>query len=73
MRALHAILSFVLAGVSAANGDEGGQVPEVDFLEYLGSWQAEDEEWVLAAGWESDDVRSEADAQPEPEEKQRDE
>ena len=28
--------------------------PDVAFLEYLGSWQADDDEWVLIAQWDKD-------------------
>jgi hypothetical protein len=63
------------AGLASMAGaaDEPG-APELDFLEYLGSWQAEDEEWVIEAGWEEDeevappaDGRQEAEAEAEPE------
>jgi hypothetical protein len=30
-------------------------VPDPEFLEYLGSWQADDDEWLLIAEWEKDD------------------
>ena len=46
-------------------------MPEVDFLEYLGSWQAEDEEWVIEAGWEAaeedEDIAPPQDSKQEPE------
>jgi hypothetical protein len=31
-----------------------GDAPELDFLEYLGSWQADDDEWLAIAEWEKD-------------------
>jgi hypothetical protein len=43
--------------------------PELDFLEYLGSWQAEDEEWEIAAEWEKEPV-PEPERKPEPEAKE---
>ena len=28
--------------------------PDLAFLEYLGSWQADDDEWVLITQWDKD-------------------
>jgi hypothetical protein len=43
-----AIGVFALAAPQAQESD----VPDLDFLEYLGSWQAEDDEWLAIAEWE---------------------
>lgn len=32
---------------------QDGEMPQLDFLEYLGSWQAEDEEWFVEVEIES--------------------
>jgi hypothetical protein len=34
--------------------DDSEPAPDVDFLEYLGSWQADDDEWWEIAEWEKD-------------------
>ncbi len=34
--------------------DDADAVPDMEFLEYLGSWEESDEEWILFAG--EDDV-----------------
>ena len=61
----------VAAGlVSTVRAAEEPAEPELDFLEYLGSWQADDEEWVIEAGWEDEDEIEQAvppaDGKPEP-------
>jgi hypothetical protein len=34
--------------------DNSGPAPDLDFLEYLGSWQADDDEWWEIAEWDKD-------------------
>lgn len=34
--------------------------PDLAFLEYLGSWQADDDEWLLIAEWHEDEARDAA-------------
>jgi hypothetical protein len=72
MRTLTAIVGIALAGTggSPAHADELDDTPELDFLEYLGSWQAEDDEWIISAEWEPD-TGTESHGKPEPERKQR--
>ena len=55
-------LKFVLAcslcafaGFTAANDEE---LPDVDFLEYLGSWDESDEDWQVVS--KADEIRREA-------------
>jgi len=71
MRRLAAMLGAAVGLVGTARAAEEPVVPEVDFLEYLGSWQAEDEEWVVEAGWEAaeedEDVAPPQDSKQEPE------
>jgi hypothetical protein len=70
---LLAMLGAAAGLASTAGAADEPAAPELDFLEYLGSWQAEDEEWVIEAGWEEDeevappDGKQEAEAEPEPE------
>ena len=35
---------FISAGVTAAEDEE---MPDMDFLEYLGSWEESDEDWLI--------------------------
>lgn len=35
-------------------GAQQTDAPDLAFLEYLGSWQADDDEWVLIAQWDKD-------------------
>lgn len=61
-------LFMVASGVAQAADDE---VPEMEFLEYLGMWEESDEEWLLFEK-DADRVASESDeridAEPEGEE-----
>jgi hypothetical protein len=74
MRRLLAMLGAAAGLASTASAADEPAAPELDFLEYLGSWQAEDEEWVIEAGWEEGeevppppDGKQEAEAEAEPE------
>ena len=45
--ALQIVVAFGLCtygGVAAADDEE---MPEIDFLEYLGSWEESDEDWLI--------------------------
>jgi len=61
MNALKAVCGrvwLILAVWSAAAAQETQEVqetedPGLDFLEYLGSWQEEDEEWLIVAEWDN--------------------
>ena len=66
---LLALLGVAAGLVSTARAAEEPAEPELDLLEYLGSWQADDEEWVIEAGWEdeAEEAVSPADGKPEPE------
>lgn len=70
MRRLRAMLGIAAASLAAlvVRAEEAAE-PEVDFLEYLGSWQADDDEWEIAAEWEKEPP-SEAEGKPEPETKE---
>ena len=43
-----------LAGVHAQEADEEQPGPDLDFLEYLGTWAEEDDEWLAIEEWERD-------------------
>lgn len=53
---------LVLSGLANANDDE---LPEMEFLEYLGMWQESDEEWLVFED-ETDRVASESDERIDP-------
>ncbi len=53
---------FGCSGIVAAD-DDG--MPDMDFLEYLGSWEESDEDWVLLAAAAVEQVASE-DKQTDP-------
>jgi len=36
--------------VTAVAQDDDGAPPALDFLEYLGSWESSDEDWLVVAG-----------------------
>ena len=56
------LLPFAIAGIAvgpAKGADTEG--PDSDFLEYLGSWEEGDEDWLAVAEWEEQRVnRNEA-------------
>jgi hypothetical protein len=70
-----------LAGAHAQQGEsDRGQergpgraqeAPDLDFLEYLGAWAEEDDEWLAIETWEKE-LREEADEAPEESEDERD-
>jgi len=70
--------AFCLApGARAQEADEGAG-PDLDFLEYLGAWQAEDDEWLVIEEWHKDngaaeDGRGKDDGEGEKPERQRNE
>lgn len=53
-----ALSGFWLAWKVAA---QQADAPDLAFLEYLGSWQAGDDEWVAIAEWDKDHPRKSAD------------
>jgi hypothetical protein len=62
-----------LASVADAQQTDLGDAPDLDFLEYLGTWQAEDDEWLAIEQWhnnrgrDSDRAREDGEvAEPEP-------
>jgi hypothetical protein len=39
-----------------AQETEQAPAPELDFLEYLGAWVAEDDEWLVIEEWQKDNA-----------------
>lgn len=52
-----------LPGAHAQEADEA-TAPDLDFLEYLGTWAEDDDEWLAIEEWTNDDsAKPEADSQ----------
>jgi hypothetical protein len=63
-----------LAGAHAQETErerEEGPAPDLDFLEYLGTWAEEDDEWLALETWEKDNAED-ADEDPKGPESERD-
>jgi hypothetical protein len=60
---------WLAAAHAQAPAPERGQdpAPDLDFLEYLGTWAEEDDEWLAIETWQRD-VGGDADENEEPEE-----
>lgn len=70
MWASRALLSGVLllgAGLAIA-GEEDEDSPDMEFLEYLGSWEELDEEWLMFEGPVTAELDERSDPAPEGEE-----
>ena len=46
-------LGWWLTSVQAQEAEQGPE-PDLDFLEYLGAWAEEDDEWLAIEEWEKD-------------------
>ena len=55
-------------GMGVAAADDEQPVPEVEFLEYLGTWEESDEDWLLHDIEETEDTDERSDPAPEGEE-----
>lgn len=53
--AAFAIAAAATLTASVACADDDAEELDVEFLEYLGSWEAGDDEWVIAERWREDD------------------
>ncbi len=60
--ALLALGCWWLAGADAQQAEPEVPGPDLDFLEYLGAWAEEDDEWLAIEEWEKDQA-----AQPDSE------
>jgi hypothetical protein len=58
--ALLALGCWWLTGAAAQQAEPEAPGPDLDFLEYLGAWAEEDDEWLAIEEWEKDEP-----AQPE--------
>jgi hypothetical protein len=69
MKPLCRLIVALVAGVWTAGvqaDEQEDEIPDLEFLEYLGSWQESDEEWLIVSEWEEDRVPR-ADGRPEAE------
>lgn len=46
---LRIVVACGLLGASGGVGAEDDELPDVEFLEYLGSWDESDEDWLLVS------------------------
>ena len=53
MKRSRLVLLWAMAGVAAPAAAQEDE-PDLSFLEYLGSWQESDEEWLVVAGMEEE-------------------
>jgi len=65
-----AAAALVIAALQAAAADRAEEAPDAAFLEYLGSWEEDDEDWVALAGTAAEDAERRA-AQGEQDEENR--
>jgi hypothetical protein len=54
LRTFWALGGLALAHGAQAQAQDGDPGPDLDFLEYLGTWQAEDDEWLAIEEWDRD-------------------
>ena len=55
--ALLALGCWWLARRASAGRRAGAGAPDLDFLEYLGAWAEEDDEWLAIEEWQKDNSR----------------
>lgn len=48
-QALRVVLACCLFGLGSSASASDDELPEVEFLEYLGSWDESDEDWLLVS------------------------
>ena len=59
------VCGLLLCGAGYAAEDD---VPELDFLEYLGMWEESDEDWLLMDGTLAAEAEERSDPEPQGEE-----
>ena len=65
-----AALAIMQAAATPLAGAEELDAPDLDLLEYLGSWQGDDDEWLAISEW---DAKSDAQgSEPEPPREEKD-
>ena len=48
-----AALAIMQAAVMPFAGADERDTPDLDLLEYLGSWQGDDQEWLAVSDWDA--------------------
>ena len=66
-RVVRSLLGLAAMGaIMSPSAQAQDEAPDLDFLEYLGSWQESDEEWLAVAEWEgAEQAREDASAAAE--------
>ena len=63
-------LLCTLCGYGAVTHADEQEVPDMEFLEYLGSWQGDDEEWLAVSDWDANSDAQGKEPEPPREEKE---
>ena len=50
---------WLARGAHAQDAEPAPPPPDLDFLEYLGAWQAADDEWLVSEEWQKSRSRDE--------------
>jgi hypothetical protein len=61
-----------LAGAAAQEADDAA-VPDLDFLEYLGAWAGEDDEWLAIEEWRKGNPEDDGEAADDEDAERKDE
>jgi hypothetical protein len=65
--ALRLVAAWGLLGCTGIVLADEGEVPDIEFLEYLGSWEESDEDWVLFTEEIAEETKSDSKtSDPEP-------
>jgi hypothetical protein len=65
--------SWWLAGAQAQQASEETAPPDLDFLEYLGAWAEDDDEWLAIEEWHKGNADETEDSDPKkPEDERKD-
>lgn len=49
-------IPFIAIAVLFAAASRAEELPDADFLEYLGSWEETDAEWIAIADWRAEET-----------------
>lgn len=60
--ALRLVVAWSLLGCTSVAFADEGEAPDIEFLEYLGSWEESDEDWVLFTEETDTETKSDSEA-----------